>query len=244
MKNTNLKSRRAQVLPEALILLVTIAICTYAFYSAYTFEADYSKKLSVPTGLITVYDNKEGFELYTKDAAKLSIGETLLKVLGSNPDCKIIANENIPIWSSDCVSKSKFDETFQKEMDSQFRKILNSNKKYQIVLGDTINFEFEPTIVNISGESYRGTYQYKTIFSIENPIKEDTSIVYQKVVARMNDCKNSSTYGVCINKLVLNDYTTDCLVVGKYLVCSLTTKQNYFLNDSFGKIESKFAINL
>jgi len=244
MKNTIIKSRRAQVLPEALILLVTIAICTYAFSSAYTFEADYSKKLSVPTALIEAYQTRDGFEMHAMDAAKLSMGQSLSNALKSNPECTTIANEKIPIWTSDCVSNSKFDEAFQKEINSNFKKLLNSNNKYKVTLGDKINFEFEPTLVTVSGESYKGIYQYQTNFLIENPVGEDPSIVYQKVTARMNDCKNSSTYGVCINKLVLEDYASDCLIVGKYLVCSLTTKQNYFLNDSFGKIESKFAINL
>ena len=243
MKNQNIKSKKAQVLSEALILLVAIATFTYALYAAYLFNTNYSTKLSVPTELVQAYENQEGFDIYAKDAARLSLGEALSNVLKSNPTCKIIANENIPIWSSECVSKSKFDEAFQKEIDSQFRKLLNSNRKYNIVLGDKIQFEFEPITMNISEEGYSGTYQYQTIFSIENPVKEDAGMIYQKVLARMDDCRNSSAYDLCVNKMVLNDYTVNCSS-GKYLICSIKTKQDYFFNDSFGKIESKFAMNI
>ncbi|MBU2523198.1 MAG: hypothetical protein KKE23_02825 [Nanoarchaeota archaeon] len=250
MKHQKLKSKKAQVLPESLILLAAIAICAYSLYIAYSFEADYSDKLSVPQELIQAYNSQDNFELYAKDAAKLSVEEAFsnilksnfLNILKSNPDCRIIPNENIPIWSSDCVSKNKVNEEFLTEINSKFKELLNSDRKYKIALGDKIQFEFEPFTLNISGENYSGTYQYQTLFSVENPLKETPEAIYSRVAARMKDCNNSEVYDICINKMVLTDYTINC-ASGKYLICSLKTKKNYFFNGSFGKVESKFAVN-
>jgi len=242
MKYPPIKSKKAQI-SEALILLAVISLCSYSFYAAYSFQEKYSKSLSVPTALVSAYNEQNAFEIYSKDAARISINNAFSKVLRLDYDCKTIANENVPIWNGNCLSKDKFEEDFRKEVDVEFKKMLNSEKKYKIILGEDIKFEFEPIVVNISGANYSGTYQYQTIFSINNPIQEGPVEIYGRLLTRMGDCINSSIYETCINKIVFEDYTVNCSS-SKYLICSLKTKDNYFFNNSFGKIESKFAVEI
>lgn len=240
MKNT-INSKRAQI-SEALILISVVALCVSSLYAVYSFQNQFSSKLAVPEELLIAYQNHDKFQIYSYDAARISINEAFSKSLIGSTECKIIANENIPIWKEDCILDSAFNEYFRKEIDSELRKSLPADN-FKIVLGNRISIEFEEKTVNISGEKYNGTYKFHNSFLIDNPVVERPSEIYFKLKSRMEDCNGTPNFDSCVNRLSLNGYLISCSS-DKYLICTLMTKKNYFHDGKFGKIESRFAVEL
>jgi len=231
--------KKAQV-PEILTLVVTVVLFGYGLYGLYAFQSNPSNQVSLPREMSGVYESKDKFEIFAQDAAKLSVQESFSNISGIM-GCPM-NNESILNWDG-CISNSRINDNFARNIDSRLRSSLNSDANYKITVGSVIGFEFESKTINFTGKGYNGTYTYATKFSVDNPIKEDFESVYKKILARKSVCiQENASLADCIPKTMLNDWAFSGCVNAGMLTCSIKTRQNYFHGLSFSPIEIKFSL--
>lgn len=246
------KSKRAQV-PEAVLLLVALAICGYSLWAVYAFERQTASQISIPEKLMDLYSNQDKFEIYAKEAGKLSIDEAFSNVVKEKYDCTILSaeNEQIPIWDG-CISKDKTEIAFLKNADESFKKrLLPYAYRHKLSIENkNFRFEFDEINANVSEENYNASYSYRTIFFAENPIKEDFGSIYSRLISKKAGClkekeKNPSVdLGSCISNMQSDEWNAECMTSGLYLICALKTKANYFHSNSFKPVEMGFALRI
>ena len=242
-----MKNKRAQV-PEAVLLLLVIAICGTALYYSVMYKSDKAEVISLFKSL-EIYNDAEKLEIYLGEASNLALQEAYEQA-ASMP---VICPERI--WSETCRPnnqeiknklKLNFDESLAKYTD----------KKFSSEVKDKLNVQFDSINFNTSNENkflkYNIAYLNSLSFSLDYPDLNFEKI-YSDITAKKSECDKrfetnteadrSTKIMRCINEARFNDWDAAIASSEKYYRVTLTSKKSYFYDNTFKKIKLEFALN-
>lgn len=252
-KNTNKKS---QIFAAGLAFIMLIAM-GLAFYTFINTTGKIKTTISVPENLSDMYTDKNMFNFYAKECAKISAEQTFYKIAG-NPasgTCSIFSNHII--FSDTCKpSTSEIEKRFVEEFDANFA----CTKNYQSSFFDSKNIAYEASFVNkeinlqsnsiiipFSDEkgyaSYNGTYTFNPSFSLKLSSTglnlEDFSEIYSKA----KECKNKNGKDAQKIKgcMIIEGWDVEVSLSNPYLLFDLSSKQRHNFENAFDSISLKFG---
>ncbi len=240
-----IKSKKAQIF-GLLITLAVLLTCSYAIFKFITAKTGVADMFNSPAKILELNQEKEKFESYARESAKLSVAEAYReisdKVKFASSECAIESG-----YINFCSLANDIDEELSFLVENRINKLISNypnadfNKIiYAVSIKDKqINFDTDKLQLRGFAEGifgYSFTYDFNPSFLLS--FDELGLHTFQEIYSKANECKSNENIVDCMSKL--QNFDTWVKKSDGKIYFDLKSKQRYFIDDAYKNILLKF----
>ena len=235
-------NNKAQI-PEAVLILVAIALCATALYYVYAFAATQAKAVDI-TGAVNMRYAEKSMAIYLEDYSKMMLQQAYADAIKSQKSCQSKLG-TADIWD-DCMPN---DQEIKNHIKDNFNeRVLGSGKQATSMISDKLYVAYSAPFnasENTSVMEYRLNNIAQFSFSLEYP-KIEMKEIYDSVMAKRTEC-NSDSKEVdeivkCLYGLKFDNWSIKITPLEVNYLFEMESKDSYFYDNSYKPVIVQFAI--
>lgn len=257
MRNKILHTKKAQIFPLLLVLVVLI-LCGYAFFRFLTTSGGFEGALIAPSSVIGLYSSSERFEFFAEESARLAVIQTYYDLAREGD----FAADNCLQGEGDYTEFCGLAAELDKKIASQIKSNLDAFKEgyeddefgnkfsgiiYEAeVHGDAIKFSSKeeelhmPVQEGIFPYSARYDFKQEISFSLDELGLTDFSEIYDKFIS-CNGKGTTQEIEACMQEL--KNFDVKVSTQDKKNLFELTSKKKFFFESSGSPVYEPISIN-
>lgn len=239
-------NKKAQIFALGMTIAVFL-LCGWALFRFITAKTGVADMFNSPAKIIELNQEKEKFEFYARESAKLAIAEAYQEIADTGKfagsECTVESD-----YINFCSLALNIDEELSFLVGNRINKLISNypnadfNKIiYTVSIKDKqINFNSDKLQLRGSAE---GTFGYSFAYDF-NPsfllsFDEVSLHTFQEIHAKANECSSKENIVDCMSKL--QNFDTWAKKSDDKIYFDLQSKKGFFIDDSYKNIEVKFT---